>query len=358
MPEQSKVRWSQLKVGVVALSAFVILFVLVFLLTNSKGGLFQSNALLRTYMDDASGLGDGTAVRLNGITVGYLDKLQLTNSRDPKRTVEFVMAVQKEYLPQIPVDSVVGVAASNLLGDKFLNITKGASQQHVVDGAELKPLASQDIPELLKQMATLLGTFQDSVVRVDNLLAGVEAGRGNLGKLLKDEELYNTINGITAEGKKLLTDIRTGNGTLTHLIYDDSLYQEARKPLQRIDAILADLQKGQGTLGKALKDPVLFDEARAALAEIHKLVEDVNAGKGTAGKMMKDEQLYQRAVALEETLTGIVDKISAGQGTVGQLLTNSQLFDSLNAATGELHSLMKDVRANPKKFLTIQLKIF
>ena len=245
MPEQSKVRWSQLKVGVVALCAFVVLFVLVFLLTSSKGGLFQANALLRTYMDDASGLGDGTAVRLNGITVGYLDRLQLTNSRDPKRTVEFVMSVQKEYLPQIPVDSVVGVAASNLLGDKFLNITKGASQQHVVDGAELKPLASQDIPELLKQMASLLGTFQDSVSRVDNLLAGVEAGKGNLGKLLKDEELYNTINGITAEGRKLLTDIRTGNGTLTHLIYDDSLYQEARKPLQRIDAILADLQIGR-----------------------------------------------------------------------------------------------------------------
>src|ERR1017187_9726768 len=352
MPEQSKVRWSQLKVGVVALCAFAVLFVMVFLLTSSQGGIFQSNALLRTYMDDAAGLGDGTAVRLNGIAVGYLEKLQLTNSRDPKRTVEFDMQVQQEYLPQIPVDSVVGVAASNLLGDKFLNITKGASQQHVVDGAELKPLVSQDIPELLKQMALLLSTFQDSVVRVDNLLAGVEAGKGNLGKLLKDEELYNTINGITAEGKKLLTDIRTGNGTLTHLIYDDSLYQEARKPLQRIDTILADLQNGQGTLGKALKDSALFDEARETL------VEEVNAGKGTAGKMMKDEQLYQRAVALEEKLTGLVDKINAGQGTVGQLLTNPRLFDSLDAATGEMHGLMKDMRANPKKFLTIQLHIF
>ncbi|MGA2196010.1 MAG: MlaD family protein [Bryobacteraceae bacterium] len=358
MPEQSKVRWSQLKVGVVALCAFAVLFVLVFLLTSSKGGVFQRNALLRTYMDDAAGLADGTAVRLNGISVGYLDKLQLTNSRDPARTVEFDMEVQKDYLPQIPVDSVVGVAASNLLGDKFLNITKGASPQHVVDGAELKPLVSQDIPELLKQMAKLLGTFQDSVTRVDNLLAGVEAGRGNLGKLLKDEELYNTINGISSEGKKLLTDIRTGNGTLTRLIYDDSLYQEARKPLQRIDAILADLQKGQGTLGKALKDPALFDEARETLAEVHKLVDDVNAGKGTAGKLMKDEQLYQRATALEEKLTGIVDKIAAGQGTVGQLLTNPQLFDSLNAATGEMHALVKDMRANPKKFLTIQLHIF
>ena len=125
-----------------------------------------------------------------------------------------------------------------------------------------------------------------------------------------------------------------------------------------MSAILADLQKGQGTLGKALKDPVLFDEARQTLAEVHKLVEDVNAGKGTAGKMMKDDQLYQRAVALEEKLTGIVDKIDAGQGTVGQLLTNPQLFDSLNAATGEMHSLMKDMRANPKKFLSIQLHIF
>ena len=66
---------------------------------------------------------------------------------------------------------------------------------------------------------------------MDNLLAGVEAGKGNLGKLLKDEELYNTINAITVEGKKLLTDIRTGNGTLSKLIYDDKLYQEVRAPL-------------------------------------------------------------------------------------------------------------------------------
>ena len=36
---------------------------------------------------------------------------------------------------------------------------------------------------------------------MDALLAGVEAGQGNLGKLLKDEGLYNTINAITVEGR-------------------------------------------------------------------------------------------------------------------------------------------------------------
>src|ERR1035438_2989451 len=105
MPEQSKVRWSQLKVGVVALCAFAVLFVMVFLLTSSKGGIFQGNALLRTYMDDASGLGDGTAVRVNGITVGKLERLQLTNSPDPKGPLEFDTSMHKEYRPRGPVDS-------------------------------------------------------------------------------------------------------------------------------------------------------------------------------------------------------------------------------------------------------------
>ena len=35
------------------------------------------------------------------------------------------MKVQEKYLQQIPVDSVAGISAANLLGDKFINITKG-----------------------------------------------------------------------------------------------------------------------------------------------------------------------------------------------------------------------------------------
>ncbi len=358
MPDHTKIRWSQLRVGVIAITAFAILFVMVFLLTSSKGGLFQHNALLRTYMEDASGLSDGTAVRLNGITIGYLDRLELTGSRDPKRAVGFDMLVKPEYLAQIPVDSVVGIGAANLLGDKFLNITKGQSPDHVKEGAELRPLESQDIPELLKQMATLLTTFQTSVNRIDALLAGVEAGQGNLGKLLKDETLYNTINAITAEGQKLLTDIRTGNGTLTKLIYDDKLYQEARAPLQRVDAILADIQSGQGTVGKALKDPALFDEAKQTIAELDTLLKGVNAGKGSLGKAMTDEQLYRTAVTLINRLDGTLEKISGGQGTVGQLLVNPQLYETLNSTATEAQSLLKDIRANPKKFLTVTIKIF
>src|SRR5579871_1453896 len=103
MPERSKVRWSQLKVGIVGLTAVLIAFVLIILITTRKG-LFTHNVLLRTYMGDASGIQEGTPVRLNGIQVGYLDKLQLTNSTNPRRIVEFDMMVNEKYLADIPRD--------------------------------------------------------------------------------------------------------------------------------------------------------------------------------------------------------------------------------------------------------------
>ncbi len=357
MADPRKVRWSQLKVGVVGLAAFMILAVLIFLLTSSKG-FFQKTANLRTFMDDASGLAEGTPVRLNGFTIGSLDKIQLIAGSEPKRSVEFIMVVQEKFLRQIPVDSVASISAANLLGDKFLNITKGRAAETVKNGAEIKSLQAQDIPELMAQSANLLQTFQSIVNRLDALLAGVEAGKGNIGKLLKDEELYNRLNGIAIEGQNLLTDVRKGQGTISKLIYDDALYQELRSPIKRVDALLAELQAGNGSAGKLLKDPALYDEAKASLAEIRGLLGDLNAGKGTAGKLLKDDVLHKRLEELVAKFNGTIDRINSGQGTLGQLVVNPQLYDSLNGATREFQSLAKDMRANPKKFLTIRLQLF
>jgi phospholipid/cholesterol/gamma-HCH transport system substrate-binding protein len=356
MPDARKVRWSQLKVGIVGICAFLILFVLIFLLTQSKG-FFHNTVTLRTFMDDASGITEGTPVRLNGILVGALDKVTLTNSKDRKRAVEFDMQVRSEYLSQIPEDSVVGIAASNLLGDKYLNITKGIGKP-AKDGAELQSLQSQDIPELMAQMSGLLKSFQGIVGRVDNLLVGVEQGKGNIGLLLKDDELYTRLNGIASEGQGLLKDIRNSKGTFSKLVYSDELYNEIRAPLKRIDAMLADMQAGQGTAGKMLKDPALYDDARGTIAEIKSLIADLNGGKGTAGKLLKDDTLHKRLDELVAKLNGTMDKINSGQGTLGQLMVNPQMYEALTGATREFQSLAKDMRANPKKFLTIRLTIF
>jgi phospholipid/cholesterol/gamma-HCH transport system substrate-binding protein len=94
------------------------------------------------------------------------------------------------------------------------------------------------------------------------------------------------------------------------------------------------------------------------LTEIKGLVADLNAGKGTAGKLLKDEAIHKRIEELVAKLNGTMDKINSGQGTLGQFVVNPQMYEALTGATREFQSLAKDMRANPKKFLTIRLTLF
>jgi phospholipid/cholesterol/gamma-HCH transport system substrate-binding protein len=357
MPDPTKVRWSQLKVGLLATAAMAILAVLIFLLTGT-GDIFRSNVTLRMYIDDASGVATKAPVRLNGYLIGYVDNIELSGSRDPKRTVEFELSVQRRHLRDIPVDSVAVITAASLLGDKFINIKRGRSERTIQPGGELPTEPPQDIPELMAQSANLMSTLQNIVRRADSMLADVESGRGNIGKLLRDEEFYNRLNGMAAEAEKLVADIRNGKGTLSKLLYDDALYQEVRSPIRRIDALLADLQKGQGTAGKLLHDNAIYEETRASLVEMRRIVAELNSGRGTAGKLLKDEELYKQMNLLVDRLQGTLDRINSGQGTIGQLMVNPQLYESLNGTMREFQSLAKDIRANPKKFLTIRLTLF
>lgn len=357
MADPKKVSWAQLRVGLVAIASMAIAAILIFLLTGS-GHLFEGSSLLHTYMADSAGMSEGSAVRLNGILAGNIKKIQLSGSNDPKRTVEIQMDIRKKFLDRIPEDSVAGISASNLLGDKYINITKGKSGKHVESDGELRSANVQDIPQLVSQASTILTQFQSVAGRVDALLQDVDAGKGNIGKLLKDDELYNRVNDTASQLDQLVKDVRNANGTLHKLVYDDTLYQEIRKPIQRLDNIVAQVQNGQGSAGKLLNDNALYDEANQSLVEVHHMISDLNAGKGTAGKLLKDEEVYRQLNLIASKLSSTIDKLNAGQGTLGQLLVNPQLYDSLNGATREAQELVKAMRANPKKYLRIKLSLF
>ena len=58
MPTQEKKRWAQLKVGLLMVSALVLLAVLIFLMTSSKG-LFKSRSEIYTYLDDSAAIAVG-----------------------------------------------------------------------------------------------------------------------------------------------------------------------------------------------------------------------------------------------------------------------------------------------------------
>ena len=357
MASQKKVRWAELRSGILATVALFIAGILIWLL-SSQSNIFTNNFHLRTYLEDSEGLNANDPVRVNGILVGYIGAIRLSGSRDPKRTVEIDMVIQQKYLDQIPDDSKSAISSANLLGSKYINITKGSHPKHVDPAGEIQALPNQGIPEIMAQSTSLLAQFQTILGRADGLLAIVENGQGNVGKLIKDDALYDRLNATAAEVEQLVKDVHDSNGTISHLLYDDTLYNDIRKPIQRIDDMLAQVQQGKGTLGKAMYDPQLYDEARASITDAKQLLDNLKAGKGTAGKLLNDDEIANQLTMIAQKVNTAVDKINSGQGTIGQLLVNPQLYDSLNGTMREVNSLVKDIHANPKKFLRIKLAIF
>ncbi len=357
MPASHKVAWSQLRVGIMSMVALALLAVLILLMTGAENP-FEERATLYTYMLDSAALTEGSSVRLNGILIGKVTRIEITGDKDNNRAIRMTMAVESRYLKQIPDDSIIGFSAENVLGSKFLNIRRGTSPTAIRSGGTLRAKDEKDFLEVVQSAMPLLESLQSILARIDKVVAQVESGRGSIGKLLYDEQLYSRVNNALGDIQAVTGAVREGKGTIGHLLYDESLYNELRKTLARVDAVAAGLEKGEGTAGKLLKDPALYDELRKSSTEIRMLVADLNAGKGTAGKLLKDEALHTRLVATLDRVNATIDRVNSGQGTLGQLMTNPALYENLAATSAQMNGLMKDFRANPKKFLTIQLKLF
>jgi phospholipid/cholesterol/gamma-HCH transport system substrate-binding protein len=364
MPVQTRAKWAQLKVGLLAIVAMTILAVLIFLITGNTN-IFESKAYIYTYMADAAALTVGAPVNLNGIPIGKVKSITLSGSRDPQRLVRIEMEIPEHELRNVPSDSIASISAANVLGTKYINIKSGMSGTTVRSAQEIPSVNTGEIQDLVQQGFGVIASLQKTVERVDKIVGIVESGQGSIGKLLVDDTLYTHFLQIVDEVKQLADVLNSDKGTIGKLIYDRELYDDFRASLGRVDTVVQQLQtvvqgvqNGEGTAGKLLKDPALYDETRQTIAQMNQLVADLNAGKGTAGKLLKSDELHNQLQATIGKIDLIIDKVNSGQGTIGQLLVNQQLYDNLNATTRQMNLLMQDFRANPKKFLRIKLAIF
>ncbi|HUQ90347.1 MAG TPA: MlaD family protein [Bryobacteraceae bacterium] len=357
MPPATKIKWAQLRVGITAVVALVLVGLLIYLLTGTTS-MFTHKVKLYTFLSDAAAVSIGAPVRINGIRAGDVENVALTGETAPDRIVRVEMSITGSMLPQIPVDSVATISAENLLGSKFINIKKGKSRETIKPGATIPSVSSKEIFEIMDSFFPLLTSAQNTLTRIDNIVGMVESGKGNIGKLLVDETLYRRMDSILSEFQKTSVAVNSGQGSISKFLYDDTFYNELRLPIQRIDRVVASIEEGKGTAGKFLKDPAVYDELQKNLIVMRAVLADIQAGKGTAGKLLKSDELHNQIAATLKKVDGTVDKLNSGQGTLGQLLVNPQLYESVHSLTREMNGLMKDFRANPKKFLRIKLGLF
>src|SRR5207248_3001918 len=109
MPSARRVTWAKFRVSAVCLVAVVILSTLVYLL--SGGTLLEPKANLYIYIPDATGLAKGSPARVDGIGVGKVSSVDLTELKQPNRIVKVTIRVERNRLASIPEDSYVQLSS-------------------------------------------------------------------------------------------------------------------------------------------------------------------------------------------------------------------------------------------------------
>src|SRR6202022_3932188 len=130
------------------------------------------------------------------------------------RNIEVVMRLERRYQGDILTDSVASLVTEGLLGNRYVNISRGFTGVPLKEGQEVPGVEEKAMKEVVERSAELLGNLQALSTDVRDLIAGVKEGRGSLGKLLTDDSAYTNLNSTLAKTNSLVSDIQAGRGTL------------------------------------------------------------------------------------------------------------------------------------------------
>jgi len=359
VPSQKQLKWSQLKVGLTVLASSITLGILI-LLMSGTGGFLTSKITLRSYFDNAGALREGAPVRLQGVDVGNVVAVRVV--ADPNRRltpVEVTLKVSTKYHRNLRKDSVTMLATAGVLGETYIDIDSAqAKGPEAQQGDELNTRETAQIEDVVRASQSTLQNLDALEKRVDRILAFVESGQGSIGKVIYDASLYNRLNATVAQFQSLVSDVTSGKGSLGKLLVDDQLYRNANATVDKLNTIIDDLNAGKGTAGKFLKDPTLYNTANDTIANVKKLTDDVNAGKGALGLMARNQEFADKLHNTMNKISELSDRLNSGEGTIGKLLQDPAVYNNTNELLQETRDLIKAVRQNPKKYLTIHLKIF
>jgi phospholipid/cholesterol/gamma-HCH transport system substrate-binding protein len=330
---------------------------LIFLMSGS-GGLFSSKLTLRSYFQDTGGLRVGSPVAFQGLTIGNVKRIRVVPDR-PLDPIEITMKVDRDYQRFIKQDSKAELTASGVLGELYVNIdSKGATKPAVADNAVLEAQGATQIEDVVKAGQTTMQNVDVLLKRMDRILAAVENGEGSVGKFIKDPALFNRANQVLSEMQTLVSEVNSGKGSIGKLLKDDELYNKVNTSVDKLAKIVDDIDAGKGSAGKFLKDEQLYKNANETIAKANALMTDVNNGKGALGMIAKDPEFAKKIDDVTTKLQLIMARLEAGEGSTGKLMKDPSLYNNADAMLVESRNLVKAVRENPKKYLTIHFKLF
>ena len=288
-------RRRELRVGIFVLIGILGAMTVLFLLTDPA--TLRGRYLLVTRVEDAGGIRRGDPVLMRGVNVGRVHAFSMTR----EGRVDITLEIEGEW--DIPEDSRTQFAGAGLFGGRTIQIIRGAATG------------------VLERMDTIPGI-------------------GQTGGVIESVEAL----GVTAE--QVLTQVRK--------VLDDPMVETVRTSAVELRFLLeqlrsiATVQRDQlGALATSLgRSAVGIEEAGPEIARV----------LSRSDSMLIS--LNRASVTLDGALGSlevVLGRMEAGEGTLGRLSEDDSLYVSLNRAVLAIGDLAEDLRANPRKYLNVEI---
>lgn len=321
-----------------------------YLLVGGGREFFAPRTTLTTFMPDSAGITRDSEVRLSGIRIGQVEKVELSGELDPRRAVRAQMRVLTRYLKGIPSDSQTDVSADTLVGNQFIDVAEGKSPIPISENGVLQSEPVQQASD----RADLIKTLQNNLSQVDQILSDMSSPNTEIGAFVVGEQLYDTILSRINDAQRALHAFLTPQSDLGKAFYTLEMYNRIHTPLVQLDKLLASIQNGEGAAGHLFADDQQYDDVVRKLTSLRTSLVDINRGQGKFGPWLQDEANYQRFKTLLSTIDTDIASLNAGEGRAGRLLASAQLYESLHGSLRSMEAFMRDLREHPRRYLRVK----
>jgi phospholipid/cholesterol/gamma-HCH transport system substrate-binding protein len=346
MPRTRSLAWKQLKVGILTVVALVITVLTIFMLTGTRG-FFWQRYNLKTRFDNVAGLTAGSPVRVAGVEVGQVTEVALIGEK-----VDVTMEVNRAQRERITTASIARLGSVSLLGESAVDISPSTQGTPIPEwGYVPQGRAPAQISDITDQASR-------GLEELTALLRDARQGRGTIGKLMTDEQLYADLTRFVSTAGEVTRGIQQGKGTLGKLVNDPKAAESLEASLRNLEALTRQINSGEGSIGRLLKDDTFARTLNDTTSNMKDLTAKLNRGEGTAGKLITDATLYNRLNSLSDRFDQLLNRLNDGEGTAGRLLKDRQLYENMNGAVTDLRTLVADIRRDPKKILNVIVSIF
>lgn len=316
-------RQLQFRVGLFVITAIVGAFGLA-LRFGELQSFWERSYALAIHFEEAPGVGAGTPVRKNGISIGTVRQVTFDEERGG---VTILIDVRERF--SLRKDSVAQLSRS-LLGDATIEFSPGKSKELLRPGSRIKGEAVVDpmqivarlegkVTQTLDSFAATSAEWQRVGSTINNL---VDTKRGSLDLVMEQaaESLHQFTLTMT-NANKILGDpqnqknLRVTLAALPEMVEDTrGAIQAARMAMSKIDENMSNLSDITGPLAKR-----------------------------SASIMTKLDKSVGSLEMLLSELTTFSRMLSSKEGSLNQFVTDPQLYRNMNESAAALQIVLKNL---------------